>query len=108
LAGFSFGSSVAARASYLVQSIEHLTLVAPPIERYEYDQNSKFPAPLCVIQGDKDERLNAQGVYEWVQSLAGCVELIRYSEAGHFFHGFLSPLKSDLTATLVRQIRQGF
>lgn len=104
LAGFSFGSSIAARASYDVQNLVHLTLIAPPVERYEYDRNQEFIAPLCVVQGDLDERVTASGVYDWVAQLKSPVELIRYAEATHFFHGFLVALKDDLAEKLVHQI----
>jgi alpha/beta superfamily hydrolase len=104
IAGFSFGSSIAARASYSVEGLVHLTLVAPPVERYEYDRNGAFKAPVCVVQGDQDERVIAQGVYDWVAQLQSPAELIRYPEAGHFFHGYLSALKTDLTEILLRQI----
>ena len=104
LAGFSFGSSIAARASYSVEALLHLTLVAPPVERYEYDRNGIFNAPVCVVQGDQDERVIAQGVYDWVTHLHSPAELIRYPEASHFFHGFLSMLKTDLSALLLHQI----
>ena len=104
IAGFSFGSSIAARASYSVPDLVHLTLVAPPVERYEYDRDGIFSSPVCVIQGDQDERVLAQGVYDWKAKLQSPVELIRYPEAGHFFHGYLSALKTDLTNTLLRQI----
>ena len=104
MAGFSFGSSVAARASYTVEDLRHLTLVAPPVERYEYDRDGIFQVPLCVIQGDQDELVVAQGVYDWITQLNSPAELIRYPEAGHFFHGFLLSLKTDLTETLLRQI----
>lgn len=104
IAGFSFGSSIAARASYSVAGLVHLTLVAPPVERYEYDRDGIFNSPACVIQGDQDERVIAAGVYQWVAQLKSPAELIRYPEAGHFFHGYLSALKTDLTETLLRQI----
>jgi alpha/beta superfamily hydrolase len=104
LAGFSFGSSIAARASYLVEGLLHLTLVAPPVERYEYDRAGVFNVPLCVVQGDQDERVIAQGVYDWVAQLQSSAELIRYPNAGHFFHGYLSALKTDLANVLLHQI----
>ena len=104
LAGFSFGSSIAARASYSLEGLLHLTLVAPPVERYEYDRAGVFNAPLCVVQGDQDERVIAQGVYDWVTQLQSSAELIRYPDTGHFFHGYLSALKADLTQVLLRQI----
>ncbi len=104
LAGFSFGSSIAAQASYQVDDLQHLTLVAPPVERYPYDRNGQFPGALAVVQGDKDERVIADGVYQWVAALQSPVELLRYPEAGHFFHGYLTQMKNDLTQVLLRQI----
>ena len=104
LAGFSFGSSIAAQASYYVDALQHLTLVAPPVERYPYDRAGQFPSALAVIQGDKDERVIADGVYAWVDGLQSPAELLRYPEAGHFFHGYLTQMKSDLTQILLRQI----
>jgi len=104
LAGFSFGSSIAARASFAVTDLLHLTLVAPPVERYAYDNEGVFNAPVCVIQGDKDELVVAEGVYAWVASLASPARLIRYPEAGHFFHGLLATLKADLTEALLIQV----
>jgi alpha/beta superfamily hydrolase len=104
LAGFSFGSSIAAQASYQAGALQHLTLVAPPVERYPYDRDGQFPCALAVIQGDKDERVIADGVYRWVEGLQGSVELLRYADAGHFFHGYLTQMKSDLTQVLLRQV----
>jgi uncharacterized protein len=104
LAGFSFGSAIAAQATYAASHIKHLALIAPPVERYEYAQNNQFPCVLCVIQGDKDERVIAEGVYSWVQQLQGEVRLLCYPDAGHFFHGFLSELKTDLTQILLQQL----
>ncbi len=104
LAGFSFGSSIAAQVSYEVPGIVHLTLVAPPIERYAYSQGNRFPCALCVIQGDQDERVIAQGVFDWSAKLDGVVSVLRYPEAGHFFHGFLSQMKADLAQVLCEQL----
>ncbi|HSC67552.1 MAG TPA: hypothetical protein VLC79_07670, partial [Cellvibrio sp.] len=66
--------------------------------------DGKLPSALTVIQGDKDERVIADRVYEWVAQLQGSVELLRYPEAGHFFHGYLTRMKIDLAEILLRQI----
>lgn len=105
LAGFSFGSSIAAQVSYDIPDLLHLTLVAPPVERYPYARGNQFSCPVCIIQGDKDERVVAQGVFTWAAGLEGDVELLRYPEAGHFFHGYLTLLKADLTQVLLRQLQ---
>ena len=104
LAGFSFGSAIAAQASYQVGVLQHLTLVAPPVERYVYDLDKQFPCALAVVQGGQDERVVAEGVYEWAAGLQTPTELLRYPDAGHFFHGYLTQLKSDLTEILLRQL----
>lgn len=105
LAGFSFGSSMAAQVSYEVKGLLHLTLVAPPVERYPYARDNQFSCAVCVVQGDQDERVIAQGVYDWIAGLQGKVELLRYPEAGHFFHGYLTTLKTDLTQILQQQLQ---
>lgn len=103
LAGFSFGSSIAAQVSYRVPGLQHLTLIAPPVERYPYAQGGKFSCPLCVVQGDVDERVDAEGVYQWAAALDGVVEVLRYPQAGHFFHGYLTALKADLSRVIEQQ-----
>lgn len=107
LAGFSFGSSVAAQAVYRSDwPVRHLALVAPPVDRYPYDQDASFPCPLALIQGDQDDVVEARGVYEWQEKLESPVELLRYPEAGHFFHGYLVTLKKDFVDLLPRQLEQ--
>ena len=97
LAGFSFGSAVAARASHALSGIlQHLVLVAPPVERYPYDEHGRFCAPVTVVMGDQDELVDAAGVYRWVEGLRGGVELLRYPQMTHFFHGGLGPLRQDV------------
>ncbi len=105
LAGFSFGSAVAAGAVYRMDAVEHLTLVAPPVERYDYDREGRFPCPVCIAQGELDEVVVPEGVIRWSESrLQSPHELLRYPEAGHFFHGQLTRLKDDLTEVLQRQL----
>lgn len=105
LAGFSFGSAVAAQASYAEAiaegwQLQHLLLVAPPIERYAFDRNRGFDCPVTVIQGGSDERVNALGVKAWHQGLKSASEWRRLPDAGHFFHGLLPNLKDEVLAAI--------
>lgn len=100
LAGFSFGSAMAAAAAYRVENLQHLLLVAPPVERYRFDLDGVFPSPVCVVQGGSDERVNALGVYSWVRALRSEATLVRMPEAGHFFHGLLAPLRREVSEKL--------
>lgn len=107
LGGFSFGSSVAAQAVYRSDwPVRHLTLVAPPVDRYPYDQDFSFPCPLILVQGDQDDVVAPESVYQWRKKLESPVELLRYREAGHFFHGYLVTLKKDFVDLLSRQLVQ--
>lgn len=101
LAGFSFGSSVAAQGSHrLGGELEHLVLVAPPVERYSYDLGGVFPAPVAIIIGDQDELVDVPGVIDWSETLRVEKVLLRYPEATHFFHGALGEVKTDLSVVL--------
>lgn len=100
LAGFSFGSSIAAAVSHRRDDLAHLLLVAPPVDRYLYEQDGRFPVPVCVVQGGQDELIPASQVYRWVDQLQSPVRLIRYPDASHFFHGCLTALKADVSRVL--------
>ncbi len=107
LAGFSFGSSVAAQAVYRCEGVRHLLLVAPPVERYPYDRERRFPCPVTVVQGGEDDVVAAPGVHRWVETLVSPVNLLKFPEAGHFFHGGLTELKERVTAELLEQLAGG-
>lgn len=100
LAGFSFGSAVAAAAAFQRQC-QHLLLVAPPVERYDYDKNSPFAQPVAVVIGDNDELVDVEGVRHWAQSRPG-IELALVPDTGHFFHGKLVELKQRVADSLER------
>lgn len=104
LSGFSFGSAVAAAGSFRVPDIAHLVLVAPPVDRYDYDRDGIFNCPVCVMMGDRDELVNAADVYHWVDELRQPVDLIRLPEATHFFHGHMVVMRTELTAALTRAL----
>lgn len=105
LAGFSFGSSVAAQASHLLaEELADLVLVAPPVERYRYDQQGCFPAPVTVVMGERDELVDVNGVFEWADALKVEPVVLRYPEATHFFHGALTQVKQDLTDVLTTRL----
>lgn len=112
LAGFSFGTYVSAYWAITHQwPIEQLISVAPAVGirtldypglvaehelLWENNQNINW----LVIQGDKDEVVSAQDVYNWVNNLPEAlkpqVKLEKFEETGHFFHGKLSALKEVL------------
>lgn len=103
LAGFSFGSYVAAAGSQRLAGLglksRGLILVAPPVHHYPFVGLS-LPEPTLVVQGDADEVVPAEEVFTWVEGLQPAPVLIRMDSAGHFFHGRLTDLKAELASRL--------
>ncbi|MGA9334616.1 MAG: alpha/beta fold hydrolase [Rudaea sp.] len=95
LAGFSFGSYVAARAAPQLP-VRQMISVAPPVGRWDF---AALVSPLCpwlVIQGEADEVVDPQAVYAWVAEQADPPNLVRMPETGHFFHRRLMDLRGAI------------
>lgn len=95
LAGFSFGSFVSLRAAAALQP-EALISIAPPAGRWDFD-GIVPPARWLVIQGEQDEIVDPQAVYQWLDTLEFPHELVRMPETSHFFHRKLIDLRGALT-----------
>jgi uncharacterized protein len=96
LAGFSFGSFVAANAGSHLPKLEQLVLIAPPVAKYPYAALPNPVAPWLVLQGEDDDVAPPQPVVEWVRSLADPPQLVLMPGAGHFFHRKLMDLRGAL------------
>lgn len=90
LTGFSFGSFIAANRANRY-GCQHLTLIAPPLERFPFPDD--FNASVTVIQGEEDEIVDTSQVFHWCDRHQ--FKLLRLS-ASHFFHGALIELKEQL------------
>ncbi|AHG62775.1 alpha/beta hydrolase [Advenella mimigardefordensis] len=96
LAGFSFGTAVAAQL-YSVLSDEKtqplpqlLTLVGTAVKRFTW-REVVLPANAVVIHGERDEVVPLQEVFDWITPYRNAVTVI--PGATHFFHGYLIELK---------------
>ena len=99
LAGFSFGSYVAARVAYEDDAVQALVSIAPPVGKddyYDFAGLSTMQRPWLVVQGDQDEIVSFSEVMAWWQArqLAPHQELTVMHEAGHFFHRRLIELRT--------------
>lgn len=102
LAGFSFGSFIAAKVAIQI-AVEKLILIAPPVNHFDFVDLPAFTSQVFVIQGDQDEVVPAEEVYAWVDSLETKPHLIHFPEATHFFHGRLGKLHDALIKQLTTQ-----
>ena len=99
LAGFSFGAWISLKvARQLVP--ERLLTVAPPVGRWDFSTISAPVCPWLVVQGSRDELVDAGAVREWVRGfdvkdgLLKSTHLAELPDADHFFHGQLLELRA--------------
>jgi alpha/beta superfamily hydrolase len=95
LGGFSFGSYVTLRAA-LNLHLGQLISIAPPVDRYGFEELQRPECPWLVVQGDEDDLVSSDAVEAWVGSLDPVPDLIIMKEAGHFFHRRLMDLRGLL------------
>jgi alpha/beta superfamily hydrolase len=100
LAGFSFGGYVAARAASQLSNIKQLISIAPQVSRFYEAPIGPISCPWLIVQGEKDDVVSPDAVYAWVETLNPKPTLIRLPEAGHFFHGQLGVLQSEILKNL--------
>jgi alpha/beta superfamily hydrolase len=100
LAGFSFGSFVAASACSKViergDPVPHLLLIAPAVVNYSFDALTRFDCPMTLIYGDEDEVVDSAEIRQWYERVESEKRVYCLSGAGHFFHGRLTEVKNIL------------
>ena len=96
LAGFSFGAFVSLRMAAELQPTM-LISIAPPVDR-SWDIQSIVPptCPWLVIQGEADEVVDPQAVFDWIGAMRDPPELVRMPDTGHFFHRKLMDLRGAI------------
>lgn len=103
LAGFSFGGFVAANTAAKVPAAQLIT-VAPPVGRFNMHNLPLVPCPWLIIQGEKDDVVQPERVFEWAEMLSPQPTLIKIPEAGHFFHGQLLELRQHVENSLLSSV----
>lgn len=100
LAGFSFGSYIAAKVANTDTSISRLVTVAPAVNHYNYEVFTNVTCPWLVVLGAQDELVPLEEVKAFVEQHSIAVRLIVIEEADHFFHGKLIELREILIREL--------
>ena len=103
LAGFSFGAYVSlAMAAELQPSM--LISIAPPAGRWDFQAITTPTMPWLVVQGDADEIVDPQAVYDWLDGLRAEPELVRMPDTSHFFHRKLIDLRGAIRSGVRRHL----
>jgi len=104
LGGFSFGAYVSlAMAAELQPSL--LLSIAPPAGRgWDFDAITTPTMPWLVVQGDADEIVDPQAVYDWLDRLRATPELVRMPDTSHFFHRKLIDLRGAIKSGVRRHL----
>jgi alpha/beta superfamily hydrolase len=95
LAGFSFGAYVSIRNAAALDA-DALISIAPPAGRWPFDQIVLPHCPWLVVQGDADEVVEPQAVFDWIDGMEKPPELVRMAETSHFFHRRLMDLRGAI------------
>ena len=97
LSGFSFGAFVSLQAAAGLRP-DGLISIAPPAAGRGWDFSAiEIPdCPWLVVQGDADEIVDPQAVYDWIDSLPRKPQLVRMPETSHFFHRKLIDLRGAI------------
>ena len=95
LAGFSFGAFVSLKAAAEIQP-QALISIAPPAGRWDFSGIAP-PANWLVIQGEQDEIVDPQAVFDWLDGVEAPHELVRMPDTSHFFHRKLIDLRGAVT-----------
>lgn len=99
LGGFSFGGGIAIRAS-VAREVTRLVTVAPAIRLVSVDPNASPTCPWLVVQGDRDELVDAADIQRWAEALAVPPRLAVLAGVDHFFHGRLNDLRQVVVSWL--------
>lgn len=95
LSGFSFGGFVAAKAATQI-SVDQLVTIAPQASRFVSPPLPPVSSPWLIVQGEADEVVPPQELYDWLLTREPAPTLIRLPGAGHFFHGQLLVLRETI------------
>jgi uncharacterized protein len=95
LGGFSFGSYVSIRNAMRLHA-DALISIAPPAGRWPFEGFALPTCPWLVVQGEEDEVVDPQAVFDWIDSMKQPPELVRMPETSHFFHRRLMDLRGAI------------
>lgn len=95
LGGFSFGAWIALLGARHLR-IAQVISVAPPAGRWDFSAVLPPACPWLVVQGETDDIVAPQAVYDWLAKLDAHPTLVKMPDTGHFFHRRLMDLRGAI------------
>ncbi|OGF17964.1 MAG: hypothetical protein A2W00_12600 [Candidatus Eisenbacteria bacterium RBG_16_71_46] len=105
VAGFSFGSWIAARLAAAEPAVGRLVLIAPPVGASGFGFLKSVAVPKLVVQGTRDDVCPLAALEAEFPAWAEPKTLVRIEGATHFFDRRLRDLGAALTAALAGAAR---
>lgn len=100
LGGFSFGAYIAAKAASEVDA-KKLVTIAPPVVNFPMKDLPPIHCQWVLAQGERDDVVAPAAVFEWAEKRDPQPVILRFKDAGHYFHGLLSELRQRVSEALV-------
>lgn len=86
-AGFSFGSYIAMSCGAEDGRVCALIGIAPPVNRYEFEEVKLSPKPKFIVHGERDELIPLRSVRTFYAQLREPRELVEIDRGNHLFDG---------------------
>ena len=102
-AGMSFGSWIAMTTGAEDARVSLLLGIAPPVDRYEFDNLRTCTLPKFIIHGEEDELISIKEIRKFYSQLPEPKELVTIEHADHLFEG-----KTTLVGEAVEELLADF
>ncbi len=103
IAGYGFGAFVTARCAPSIRP-QQLISVSPLLDQFDFSTLPRAQCPWLIVQGDEDECVNPDSVYQWANGLEGETQLISMLDVNHSYHRRLMDLRGVLKNGVRRQL----
>ncbi len=108
IAGFSFGAWIALQLLMRRPEIEGFVAASPPVNKYDFSFLTPCPASGLILQGDRDDIVNAPDVGKLVGKLhsnhSNGVEYELFTGADHYFRNSLDEFEQRTSDYIARRM----
>jgi len=102
-AGMSFGSWIAMTTGAADTRVSLLLGIAPPVDRYDFEELKTCTLPKFIIHGEEDELISIKEIRKFYSQIPEPKELVTIEHADHLFEG-----KTTLVGDAVEELLADF